>query len=279
MSEEGNQSGMSSWPWQLFMLSLLVASPCQGLAPSPPSPCATLADSLNAAASNFNVFETELEGRVERTVRTARAARAGDTLFRVPRARLLSSARDGVRSTPLGRVAATLPGTIEADFLACWLITVDAGACWEGSVERLFLDTLPRDFSHVPDFWRPADFKRLLRGTYMERVIEARQAAEGVRFEGLKAAAAAAAPSLPADVLAGLSPEAFKWAHGIVRSRGFHGPDDEDTPSMTMIPLVDMINHNDEPTCCYDYSESGDFVVTARNDMEAGAELLLRYGR
>ena len=48
---------------------------------------------------------------------------------------------------------------------------------------------------------------------------------------------------------------------------------------MTMIPLVDMINHNDEPTCCYDYSESGDFVVTARNDMEAGAELLLRYGR
>ena len=54
--------------------------------------CAALAASLEDAA-NFKVVENELDGRVERTVFTARRAKQGDVLIRVPRSRIISTAR------------------------------------------------------------------------------------------------------------------------------------------------------------------------------------------
>ena len=205
----------------------------------------------------------------------------------------------GGRSTPLGRIAASLPDTMETDYLACWLMTEsEEGSGMAAvattativplhhhpsmrqhlttttttittttittttthhhnppplpppqptttttttttttspptppptptSVDHLFKASLPRDLSHVADFWQPAD-THFLAGTYMTRVIEQRQAAERVRFACLKAAAAA---DMDPDALAqcDLSPEAWGWAQAIVRSRGFHGPDDDET--------------------------------------------------
>ena len=47
-----------------------------------------------------------------------------------------------------------LPKAIaEADCLACWLLTKPA----EGSDEEKFKRSLPRDLSHMPDFWSEAD--------------------------------------------------------------------------------------------------------------------------
>ena len=93
----------------LVGLSFL-AWPSAGLAPPAPSPppvCSKLASSLDEASLNFKVIETEIEGRIERTVYSARRARAGDTLIRVPRSRLLSSARVSARRSAIRTATVT----------------------------------------------------------------------------------------------------------------------------------------------------------------------------
>ena len=94
----------------------------------------------------------------------------------------------------------------------------------------------------------------------MSRILARRKSGERARLKDLQAAVEAAASSdaaLEDSSRFDLSPEGWAWAHGILRSRGFHGPGDK-FDCKVMVPLVDMLNHDDEPTCDFFYDD-GDF--------------------
>ncbi|KAK7197363.1 SET domain containing protein [Novymonas esmeraldas] len=76
---------------------------------------------------------------------------------------------------------------------------------------------------------------------------------------------------------------ALRWAHFMTRSRAVNanwrrrGP-----PLLSVVPFVDMLNHTSAATAAanvvYEVQDGGDVSVTASRTIEAGEELVLRYG-
>ncbi|KPA77720.1 hypothetical protein ABB37_07041 [Leptomonas pyrrhocoris] len=90
-------------------------------------------------------------------------------------------------------------------------------------------------------------------------------------------------PPPPPDVLDSAAWQAeeaaLRWAHFMLRSRAVNlNWQRQGVPQLSLIPLVDMLNHGDrKANVVYHCEDSGDVALTASQTVAAGEELVLRY--
>ena len=77
----------------------------------------------------------------------------------------------------------------------------------------------------------------------------------------------------------GCSWERFLWAVTVVNSRTHAVRIGEGRVLRTVVPVVDMCNHEEEDNFALGYDlEAGAFCVTAAQDVGAGAHMSIDYG-
>lgn len=205
---------------------------------------------------------------------------AGEELFAVPRARILtaSTVRELSDFLDAGVDVVSPPPPPRSLWLPLWL---SYERHRPDSPHAPYLAALPTAF-HLPFLWSPAE-RAGLRSSWLGAAVE-----EDVRVveqsfvQHLQPLCAAAPEHWPREAC---TRSTWRWAWAVVWSRALgipsreRGGDDDGTGNENgLIPLLDLANHDSHSSVTGRWVASrGEFVVVAGEPLAAGTELTLNY--
>ena len=166
------------------------------------------------------------------------------------------------------------PSGLQEEFAVYMLLLAHCPAALpEGCVDiQPYVDALPARVT-VPDLFSDAEIDSL------EYPVTGWMKARRAHLREVHAlmAAGPAARELLGEM--GSSWERFLWAVTVVNSRTHAVRIGEGQVLRTVVPVVDMCNHEEEDNFALGYDlEAGAFCVTAAQDVGAGAHMSINYG-
>lgn len=221
-------------------------------------------------------------------VHAARSLRAGDLLVRIPLSLALSHSR--ASRLPVGRAVAAFvkrryrPALFpqlsrKAVARGAMLMVMIANRCRGVGPWREYVHTLPDSFGDAL-WWPQALVNALPQELELGREVASHRELVSATFAFFFPSLWDAHPSLfPRQVF---TAAAWRWANSVYSSRAF--PESwarathEDGPGGVMLPLVDMLNHQDGAPVQW-RAEDGYFELRTTAAVEAGQQVFNDYGR
>ena len=156
----------------------------------------------------------------------------------------------------------------------------------EASFFHSYVDTLPRDLSHLPLYWDEDKLRKFGASEFPEEIIRTKARIRSDYDELLLLF------RNDNSFLRTFAFEDFKWARAQINARAFRiypeGHVDQDdlahgeactNEALVLAPVADMLNHRDVPNVVWSFDvHRNGFTMTASEDIAAGAAVYDSYG-
>ena len=199
------------------------------------------------------------------TVHAQTEIQKNDTLLRYPLSLALTSEK--AKTSEIGEkiIASGVKLRYSKTCLAAFIMQERQNS---QSFWKSYLDTLPKDLSHIPIYFDEHKLS-FLKGTTSARMVMELNQFYKEEYNNLCAA-------IPDFSL--YSYEEFKWALATVTSRSFeinvHGVE-----TTVLVPMLDVLNHKNSPNVSINFSNEADvFEMTSLKKVSSGQELFALYG-
>jgi len=230
----------------------------------------TLVKFMNWAKKNGAVFPDiafKIYGENERGVHSNSKIRKGANVIKIPLKMII---HDGMgEKTPIGRILANHHQNRINDYNIIMVVVFILSTIKKDSFYKPYYDLLPRDISNFPVFWSDKEYN-LLAGSHILYKIRQRQKAFIEDYNTI------------IDVCPEFkqwSLKDFLWARTIVGSRNF-GIDIGGVNRTAMVPLSDMLNHDEAPNVAWRFdNRDGFFKMKSNKTLKQGVAITDTYGK
>lgn len=162
-------------------------------------------------------------------------------------------------------------------------VVVNEGPSSRGQPLAAFYNACPASYAEVPLNWSDDEIDQLLPCALVASLHESRAELHELRCMLRSVAPRILNAAETSWTKCQRSGDPVSWAFQTVRSRSFH-VDICGRPSVSLVPLADMINHSAGAAVNVDWAfeeseDGGAFVLRSRQTIKQGAELFCSYGR
>jgi protein-histidine N-methyltransferase len=220
---------------------------------------------LKKNGAKFPHLYVEKYKKNERGVKTKKTLEPNKNIIRIPKKIIIYSEMG--KQTDLGMQLQKHDENVSNPDIIYLLLFIVKNLDDENGFYYPYYQTLPKDLSHLPVFWRETDLKHL-KGSYIREVIRERKKGFMKNYKILCRACE--------NFSKICSVKKFMWTRSIIGSRNF-GIFVDNIKQSAMVPFADMLNHSASVNTKWYYKKNA-FLLDSTKSIKVGGEITDTYG-